>query len=85
MQNIPWVECFPFNLGLKHPQYVGSVLTIIGCFTLLWTNTVECYLFKIGFCWISFYGFTAFVEHCIKPGKAINFSDSEVGKKSKLK
>lgn len=24
---VAWVEGFPFNLGLRHPQYVGNQLT----------------------------------------------------------
>lgn len=32
--DVPWVEGFPFSL-LKHPQYVGAVLSIWGLFLVL--------------------------------------------------
>ena len=31
---IPWCRAFPFSL-LKHPQYVGAVLTIWGFFLVM--------------------------------------------------
>ena len=33
-RNVPWVEEFPFSL-IKHPQYVGAVLSIWGLFLIL--------------------------------------------------
>ncbi|KAJ1463282.1 hypothetical protein M885DRAFT_556994 [Pelagophyceae sp. CCMP2097] len=27
---VPWCHAFPFNVGLRHPQYVGVVLTLLG-------------------------------------------------------
>ena len=33
-KQVPWVTGFPFNMSLSHPQYVGSVLTVWGCFCL---------------------------------------------------
>ena len=32
---IPWVDGFPFNLGVPHPQYVGSVATVVGMAALV--------------------------------------------------
>eukprot|EP00927_Polykrikos_kofoidii_P077488 TRINITY_DN74424_c0_g1_i1.p1 TRINITY_DN74424_c0_g1~~TRINITY_DN74424_c0_g1_i1.p1 ORF type:complete len:251 (-),score=40.68 TRINITY_DN74424_c0_g1_i1:102-779(-) len=32
---VPWASGFPFNIGLRHPQYVGAVLSWAGMFTLL--------------------------------------------------
>merc|ERR1711879_139067 len=32
---VPWATGFPFNLGIRHPQYVGSVLSWAGLLTLL--------------------------------------------------
>ena len=29
-RTVPWCSSFPFNVGLRHPQYVGVVLTILG-------------------------------------------------------
>lgn len=33
-EKIPWVEGFPFNAGIGHPQYVGSALSVWGVFLL---------------------------------------------------
>jgi methylene-fatty-acyl-phospholipid synthase len=35
--DIPWVEGFPFNV-VRHPQYVGSVMTVWGLAALVWTQ-----------------------------------------------
>merc|ERR1719163_2779475 len=32
---VPWCTGFPFNVGLRHPQYVGVVLTLWGALTVL--------------------------------------------------
>lgn len=32
---VPWATGFPFNLGLRHPQYVGAMLSWGGVFALL--------------------------------------------------
>jgi len=32
---VPWASGFPFNLGLRHPQYVGAMLSWAGLFALL--------------------------------------------------
>ncbi|KAA8491773.1 Phosphatidyl-N-methylethanolamine N-methyltransferase [Porphyridium purpureum] len=32
---VPWCHGFPFNV-VSHPQYVGSVLTVLGILTMLW-------------------------------------------------
>ena len=32
---VPWVDGFPFNLGVPHPQYVGSVATVAGMAALV--------------------------------------------------
>ena len=29
-ETVPWCTGFPFSLGLRHPQYVGVALTLIG-------------------------------------------------------
>mmetsp|Transcript_160908 Transcript_160908/g.283531 ORF Transcript_160908/g.283531 Transcript_160908/m.283531 type:complete len:230 (+) Transcript_160908:69-758(+) len=34
-RTVPWAYGFPFNVGLRHPQYVGVVLTLWGLLTLL--------------------------------------------------
>lgn len=37
-RKVPWHTGFPFNLGIAHPQYVGSVMTVWGVGGLLWTQ-----------------------------------------------
>ena len=32
---MPWCTTFPFNAGLRHPQYVGVCLTLFGATPLL--------------------------------------------------
>jgi hypothetical protein len=34
-REVPWCSSFPFNVGLRHPQYVGVVLTILGGATVI--------------------------------------------------
>ena len=31
---VPWCDGFPFNLGFRHPQYVGGLLTQLGLLAL---------------------------------------------------
>merc|ERR1719326_1486241 len=33
-QPVPWATGFPFNLGLRHPQYVGAMLAWTGILSL---------------------------------------------------
>jgi hypothetical protein len=33
-RQVPWASGFPFNIGLRHPQYVGVVLTLLGGLTV---------------------------------------------------
>lgn len=37
-RKIPWCTRFPFNLGIRDPQYVGSVITFWGIALLLYTS-----------------------------------------------
>lgn len=34
-REVPWCSGFPFNAGLRHPQYVGVVLTLWAAMTVL--------------------------------------------------
>lgn len=34
-ETIPWVNSFPYNIGISDPQYWGCILTIVGCLNLL--------------------------------------------------
>ena len=33
--NLPWITTFPFNIGIKNPQYIGCILTLCGLYKLL--------------------------------------------------
>jgi hypothetical protein len=35
---VAWQTGFPFNLGLRHPQYIGLVLNMLGVVALLYTE-----------------------------------------------
>ena len=39
-KRVPSSDRFPFNLGLRHPQYVGAVLTIAGALPLAACETI---------------------------------------------
>ena len=59
-KKIPWVNCFPYNLAwLKHPQYVGSVMSLVTGFYLLF-GVEQLPLYTVG-C-IAIYGYIAYVE-----------------------
>ena len=34
-RTVPWCYGFPFNTGLRHPQYLGVVLTLFGALPLV--------------------------------------------------
>jgi hypothetical protein len=34
-ENIPWVNSFPYNIGISDPQYWGCILTTVGSINLL--------------------------------------------------
>jgi hypothetical protein len=53
---------FPFNLGIRHPQYVGSVLTIWGLAALLWAPDVRPALPQLAGGWTLMYVVTGLVE-----------------------
>jgi uncharacterized RmlC-like cupin family protein len=36
---VPWVTGFPFNVGIPHPQYIGSCLTCAGVNAFCATET----------------------------------------------
>ena len=59
-RKIPWCTSFPFNV-VAHPQYVGSVMTIVGLILLLWTQG-PAGLTKVALYWCSLYVVTALQE-----------------------
>ena len=59
-KRVPWVTGFPFSV-CPHPQYVGSVMTILGLAALLWNHAPQG-LGVIVVYWASLYVVTAVVE-----------------------
>ena len=60
---VPWVDTFPFNIGVAHPQYVGSVITEFGAVSLLINSTTTKAGILIGFLMTTLaFSFSAFVE-----------------------
>ena len=59
---IPWCKGFPFNLGIRHPQYVGAVLTLWGAAALLWAPAARPALPQVGAAWTALYVFTGLIE-----------------------
>eukprot|EP00933_Yihiella_yeosuensis_P049990 TRINITY_DN47754_c0_g1_i1.p1 TRINITY_DN47754_c0_g1~~TRINITY_DN47754_c0_g1_i1.p1 ORF type:complete len:221 (+),score=36.45 TRINITY_DN47754_c0_g1_i1:199-861(+) len=57
---VPWASGFPFNLGLRHPQYVGAMLSWAGLFSLLAaTPSTAAPLGAVLLGWTGFYCATA--------------------------
>lgn len=62
-REVPWCSGFPFNVGLRHPQYVGVVLTIYGGVAcLLSESLVRAGLVQAGVAWASMYIVMAIME-----------------------
>ena len=59
-KTVPWCTGFPFNI-VSHPQYVGSVMTVLGVTTLLWTQGPPGLGSVAGY-WCSLYVITALQE-----------------------
>ena len=70
---IEWVTGFPFDLGLRHPQYVAAVLTICGM-ALITINksTAKNGMLAIVAVWTSYYIFTAINEEISDMDKNIS-------------
>merc|ERR1719446_1721008 len=57
---VPWATGFPFNLGLRHPQYVGAMMSWAGIFALLAATPSTCAPFGVVlFGWSGLYCATA--------------------------
>ena len=55
-RQVPWCKGFPFNVGLRHPQYVGGVLTILGAlFVLMSADLVRAGMVQAGLAWAGEY------------------------------
>ena len=61
---VPWCSGFPFNIpGMRHPQYVGALLTLIGGGALLYNErTAAAGLDILVAAWCVFYVALGFVE-----------------------
>ena len=61
--HVPWCNKFPFNIGLRHPQYTGVVLTLLGgAFVLVDEACIELGLIHIILSWCSMYAVMAYME-----------------------
>jgi len=62
-RTVPWCTKFPFNLGLRHPQYVGVVLNIWGLAILLLTPfAIRGGLLQVSLAWCFMYFFSSCLE-----------------------
>ena len=53
---VPWCSSFPFNVGLRHPQYVGVVLTLWSAILLcLSEGTLRCGFVQAVVAWAGMY------------------------------
>ena len=60
---VPWCHDFPFNVGFRHPQYVGGLLSQLGVLVLLTTTeTMEAGLLPLVGWWTVLYGLTSWME-----------------------
>lgn len=58
----PWVTCFPYNLGLRHAQYVGCHLSIIGLNVILITSQTFLPTLVQTTIWCIYYVYSAWME-----------------------
>merc|ERR1711935_140345 len=59
---VPWVTCFPYNLGLRHAQCLGCQMSVIGAFVTFATPKTSAVLAFIGFTWIIYYVYSSWME-----------------------
>ena len=60
-KKMAWQRGFPFNLGIRHPQYVGAVMSIWGCVVLVWQQRPGG-LLTLALYWTLLYAATAMWE-----------------------
>merc|ERR1719440_907360 len=62
-REVPWAYGFPFNVGLRHPQYVGVVLTLFGALSvMLCKELVALGLPQLFAVWASMYALMSAME-----------------------
>ena len=60
---VPWCTDFPFNVGFRHPQYVGGVLSQLGVVLALTTpGTLQRGLVQTLAWWLLCYAITSWIE-----------------------
>ena len=60
---VPWSYDFPFNVGFRHPQYVGGVLSQLSLFCLFTTaTTAACGIGYLLSWWLILYMLTSWME-----------------------
>lgn len=60
---VPWCTAFPFNLGFRHPQYVGAVISQLGVLAVLASPaTVAAGLPQLLAWWLVCYALTSWME-----------------------
>lgn len=62
-REVPWAYGFPFNVGLRHPQYVGVVMSIMAA-TLVaaCAGTVQLMLLPLACAWSLMYAIMSAME-----------------------
>jgi protein-S-isoprenylcysteine O-methyltransferase Ste14 len=61
--SIPWYEGFPFTV-VKHPQYVGCILTIWGMVSIFFApEYIDLGLLTVASVWTMYYMFSGFIEN----------------------
>ena len=72
---VPWSTAFPFNLGFRHPQYVGGMLCQLGVLLILANaSALAAGLPALAAWWLALYALTAWMEAA---------GDNEGGEKAK--
>ena len=62
-RQVPWCTDFPFNVGFRHPQYVGGMLSQLGVFALVAsTATLQAGLLAMMAWWVVLYAVTSWME-----------------------
>ncbi|OLQ06672.1 Solute carrier family 35 member F3 [Symbiodinium microadriaticum] len=62
-RTVPWCHGFPFNTGLRHPQYLGVVLTLFGALPVVVTRELtQLGLPHLVLVWGSMYGVMSAME-----------------------
>ncbi|CAK9089382.1 unnamed protein product [Durusdinium trenchii] len=62
-RTVPWCYGFPFNTGLRHPQYLGVVLTLFGTLPMLMSKEMlQMGLPQLVLTWGSMYGIMSAME-----------------------